>query len=113
MMIAGLVFAFGVGLSTWVTLVFFVFWGFWMIITYLGVKNREYLLPMGFAGLVSLVFALPFLSGYYHDGGSTGGGFPISIEPCAFFIVDALLGDSPTWVIYLFRLLLLPVNYFF
>lgn len=79
--IAGLGFASALGLSMYVTLVFVLFWGAWLVAIFLQKTDRSVILPMIFSGIVAILLASPFLMGLLQGGGGGGAGhFPIIFE---------------------------------
>ncbi len=115
MAVAGMAFASGIGLSTWVTLVFVLFWGLWILVSFVRPEDRPLVTPMIFAGVVAVLLAAPFLVGVLVGGGEGGMGsaFPVTLEPRAFSIFEGVLASSAIWFRNTVRLILLPVNYFF
>jgi len=113
MVVAGMAFASGIGLSVWVTLVFVLFWGVWIFASFFRSEDRALILPMIFAGGVAALLAAPFLLGVLSGSGGGGGTFPVAFEVRAFSIFEGLLADSSAGVRNAVRLLLLPINYFF
>jgi hypothetical protein len=114
MAFAGAAFASAAGLSIWVTLIFVLFWGGWMLSIYLQKKQPFLLIPMAFAGLVALLLAGPFLLGILAgDGAGSGGAFPVALTVRSFRILDTLVGDSSLFLKLLTRLIFLPLNYLF
>ena len=61
--IAGFGFASAFGLSMYVTLVFVVFWGVWLIAIFFQKADRSLILPMIFSGIVALLLVSPFFNG--------------------------------------------------
>jgi hypothetical protein len=111
---SGVAFASALGLSVWVTLVFVLFWGIWMLFLYFQKEQRTLLLPMIIAGVVALFLAGPFLLGLLSGSGSGGKGtFPISFTVRAFSFADVYLENSSLLWKYFIRLIFLPINYFF
>jgi hypothetical protein len=110
---SGVAFASALGLSVWVTFVFVLFWGIWMLFLYIQKEQRTLLFPMFIAGVTALLFASPFLSGLL-SGGSGGevGAFPVAFTVRSFSYVDVLLKNSPLLWKILARLIFLPLNYF-
>lgn len=115
MAVAGTAFASAFGLSIWVTLVFILFWGFWLIRSLVSKTNKLIALPMVFAGFISILLLAGFLAGILSGLGSvssTGGMFPVAIEVRNFIFVDLIAGELPYNVQTILRLIFLPVNYF-
>ncbi len=110
---SGVAFASALGLSVWVTLLFVIFWGLWILFLYFQKEQRALLLPMIFSGVVALLLAGPFLLGLLSGGGSGGGGAsPIAFDVRAFRLADPFLIASSVLSKSLIRLALLPLNYF-
>lgn len=109
---SGTAFASAFGLSVWVTLVFVLFWGGWMISLFIQREQRELLLPMTVAGAVGLLLAGPFLLGVV-SGGNVGevGAFPLALTVRSFPFADAVLENSHILWKSLIRLFFLPLNY--
>ncbi|MDO8753805.1 MAG: hypothetical protein Q7J80_07915 [Anaerolineales bacterium] len=111
---SGMAFASALGLSVWVTLVFVLFWGIWMLFLYIQKEQRALLLPMFIAGVAALLLAGPFLLGLLSGGGGgEAGAFPISLTVRSFRFADAFLENSSLLWKSLIRLIFLPLNYFF
>ncbi len=111
---SGVAFASVLGLSVWVTLIFVVFWGVWMLFLYFQKEQRALLLPMTFAGVVALLLAGPFLLGLLSGGnGGDAGAFPIALTVRSFRFADVFLENSSLWWKFFLRLIFLPLNYFF
>lgn len=109
---SGVAFASALGLSIWVTLVFVLFWALWMTALYFQKENRALIFPMAFAGLVALILASPFMLGLFSEGAGGASAFPIAPTIRAFRLSDVVF-ESPSFWTYFFRLIFLPVNYFF
>ena len=113
MSLAGLAFASAVGLSIYITAVFVVFWGIWMLMLFLQ-KERRLSLAMSLSGLVALIAAGPFLIGLISGGSSTSNpGLPLTFEVRRFGPILPYIQDYPTFIINLVNLLFLPINYLF
>lgn len=108
---SGIAFASAIGLSVWVTLIFVLFWGVWMIFIYSQREQRNMLFPMALAGLVALLFAGKFLAGLM-SGGAVGesAALPVAFTIRSFSFTDIVLENS-SWN-YPARFFLLPLNYF-
>ncbi|MBN8656169.1 MAG: hypothetical protein J0M11_10560 [Anaerolineae bacterium] len=111
--IAGLAFASAAGLSIYVTLVFVVFWGVWLIILILQRTERALVLPMILSGVLALVLGAPFFSGLLQGGGDAGGTLPIMFEVRAFLQLESFVADWSPLARSLIMLLVLPINYLF
>lgn len=110
-LVAGLAFASAVGLSVYVTLVFVLFWGIWMIVLFFQ-KERSLSFIMGLAGIIALIAASPFLAGLV--GGNNSGlssGIPIAFSVRMFLPVYIFISTYPTLLLNLIYLLVLPINY--
>lgn len=115
MAVAGSAFASAFGLSIWVTFVFVVFWGLWLIRNLFDKTDCPLAFPMMFAGGVALLLSAGFLAGIFSGLGSAPGaegGLPIVFDVRAFIFVDILAGESSHLTQTLLRLLFLPLNYF-
>jgi len=110
MSIAGLAFASAFGLSVYVTLVFVVFWGVWMIVLFLQ-KERQLAMVMTLAGIIAAVAISPFIAGLLSGGSGTSGGFPIALGVRSFYPVIPFLPSMPPILLNLIFLVLLPFNY--
>jgi len=109
--VTGLAFASAIGLSVYVTLVFALFWGVWMIALLLHKEQRLSLL-MASAGIIAMIVASPFLAGLIGGNASTSGtGIPITFGVRPFIPALLLFGNSSPILIDLGFLLLLPLNY--
>jgi hypothetical protein len=111
---SGVAFASAFGLSVWVTFVFVLFWGIWMLFIYTKKDQRALFFLMLLSGIVALTLAGPFLLGLLsgNDGGDTGL-FPIALTVRSFLYADAYFENSSLLWKYMVRLSLLPLNYFF
>jgi hypothetical protein len=109
--IAGLAFASAVGLSVYVTLVFVLFWGIWMIVLFFQ-KERLLSLIMGLAGIIALIAASPFLAGLV-GGNNSGlsGEIPMAFSVRMFLPVYIFISTYPPVLLNLIYLLALPINY--
>lgn len=111
--IAGLAFASAAGLSIYVTLVFVVFWGVWLIVFIFQKTERALLLPMIFSGVLALVLAAPFFFGLIQGGGDAEGTLPIMFEIRTFLQLESFVADWSPLARSLIMLLVLPINYLF
>ncbi len=110
---SGVAFASALGLSVWVTFVFVLFWAAWMSSLYFQKENRTLLPSMTFAGVVAILLAGPFLFGLWSGGGGgETGAFPVALTVRSFRMADVFFEEPSLWM-YLIRLILLPINYFF
>lgn len=110
--VAGFGFASALGLSIYVTIVFVVFWGIWLVAIFFQKTDRSLILPMIFSGLLALILASPFLSGLLQGGGEAGQ-FPIMFEIRTFLQLESFVKDFPVVVQSLIMLAMLPINYLF
>ena len=113
--IIGLTFASSLGLSVWVTLVFAVFWGVWMLEILMVERQPRLVGLMALAGLVSLLAALPFIFGMFQTDPSQASPlakFPVAISVRPFFPVKSLIENSPAYLVQLIYLAVLPISYF-
>ncbi len=109
---SGVAFASAFGLSVWVTFVFVLFWGIWMLFLYLQKEQRALLIPMFIAGVVALLLAGTFLLGLLSGGsGGEAGASPIALTVRSFYPLDAFLENSSLLWKFLIRLVFLPLNY--
>lgn len=115
MAVAGMAFASAFGLSIWVTFVFVLFWGIFLLRNLWNKADRAFILPMVFAGFFALLLSVVFLAGIFSGLGSAtgeGGGFPITFDVRSFIFVDIVTEESPYILQVILRLLFLPANYF-
>ena len=111
MTLAGFAFASAVGLSIYVTFVFMLFWGIWIIIHYLQ-KQRGLSLAMAFSGIVALIAISPFLAGLVGGNvSSSNSGFPVALAVRIFGPIAPYLQNYPSIVSNIIYLLFLPINY--
>ncbi|MFZ1043720.1 MAG: hypothetical protein WAN58_20660 [Anaerolineales bacterium] len=110
--IAGLAFASAIGLSVYVTLVFILFWGIWMIVLFYQKEGRISLL-MAFTGIIALIAASPFLTELLigGNGSASSGGVPLTFSVRIFIPVSLFLSNYPPALLNLILLLVLPINY--
>ena len=109
---AGIAFASALGLSVWVTLVFVLFWGAWLLFLYFQKEQRGLILPMLMTGAVAVLLAGSFLSGLVSSENNISGAFPVSFYVRSFRLADVFLEDSSFLWRSFIRLALLPFNYF-
>jgi hypothetical protein len=110
--VAGLAFASAAGMSIWVTAVFVLFWGMWMV--YLLVKKREIgtVLIMVGAGVIAVAVLSPFLLDLLGGGSSMQGGrLPVIFEVRLFRPVWGFVLNSSVLVRNLVFLVFLPIKY--
>lgn len=108
---SGVAFASAIGLSVWVTLIFVIFWGVWMLFIYSQKEQRDLLFPMALAGLVALLLSGKFLAGLLSGGaGGESAAFPIAFTIRSFRFTDIIFEYS-SWK-FPARLIFLPLNYF-
>ncbi|MBI5944381.1 MAG: hypothetical protein HY864_08440 [Chloroflexi bacterium] len=109
---SGMAFASALGLSVWVTLLFVIFWGLWILFVFLQKEHRSLTLPMIFAGVIAFLLAGTFLLGLLSGSGG-GGTTPVVFDVRSFRLADPFLANSSFLWKSLVRLALLPINYFF
>lgn len=110
MVIAGLAFASAFGLSVYVTIVFAVFWGIWLVVLFFQ-KKRSLSLAMMLAGIIALAAVSPFLLGVLSGGASSDRKLPIAFAVRAFWpVIYGGLRIPPALSNEIF-FLLLPLNY--
>ena len=110
MFVAGLAFASAFGLSVYVTLVFVIFWGIWMIV--LIIQNEHQLgLLMAFAGIVAAIAASPFIVGLIGGGSGSTGNIPIAFDVRSFYPIIPFLPKLPPVLLNLIFFAVLPLNY--
>ena len=109
--VAGLAFASAIGLSVYVTLVFILFWGLWMITLFFQ-KERRLSLLMVLVGTVAIIVASPFLVGLANGNNSgSPNGMPITFAVRTFIPALLLSSALPPALLNFIFLLLLPLNY--
>jgi hypothetical protein len=109
--IAGLAFASAVGLSIYVTIVFVLFWGIWMLVLFFQ-KERRLSLLMALTGIIALIAASPFLAGLIGGDHSTApNGFPVAFAVRIFIPAYIFITTYPPALINLISLIVLPINY--
>jgi len=111
MIIAGLAFASAFGLSVFVTIVFAIFWGIWLIICLIQ-KNWGTVLVMLIPAVVGLIAISPFLLDLIGNSNSGSASIPLTIAVRAFWPVGIFIQGYPTLVRNVIYLLALPINYF-
>jgi hypothetical protein len=113
MAIAGLAFASAAGLSIYITGVFVVFWGIWLVVIFLQ-KERSLGLAMAFAGIISLIAISPFLKGLFIGGtGATNNELPIAFAVRIFRPIVPYVFTYPSSILNIIFFLILPINYLF
>jgi hypothetical protein len=114
LIIAGTGFASALGLSVWVTLVFVVFWGIWMITLIIQNSKSGLITPMVFAGIIGILLASPFLVGILqNDSGAGTGHSPIIFEIRTLFMLESFVEKWSPLARSLIMLAVLPINYLF
>ena len=111
--LAGLAFASAFGLSSWVTLIFVLFWLYWIISRLLRGEKTTKIWVLFWPGVIAGFSILPFLLDLV--SGNNGGAGSIQalsfdirwFRPALYFIIN-----TPTWAASTVNLLLLPLNYF-
>jgi hypothetical protein len=114
--VIGLAFASGFGLSVWVTLVFALFWGIWMITLCMDAKERRVVWAMLMAGIVAIIVISPYLMGLLIAGSGTGlssNGLPFALHIRPFRLGYAFEGLLSPVAYNLIQFVLLPINYIF
>lgn len=116
MTIGGIAFASAFGLSVWVTLVLVLFWVFCLIQDVFYNRDREYIVPMLYAGILALILSAGFLAGILSGIGTVSSGvngvLPIKFDVRAFTFLDIATEGFSNFLRSILRLLLLPLNYF-
>lgn len=110
MFVAGLAFASAFGLSIYVTLVFAIFWGVWMIVLLLQ-NERQLGLVMALAGVVAAIAISPFIVGLIDGGSGSTGGLPIAFDVRSFYPIIPFLPKLHPILVSLIFLAILPLNY--
>jgi hypothetical protein len=113
MSIAGLGFASALGLSIWVTLVFIIFWGIWLLVLFLQKTEQRSILPMIFAGIVAILLASPFMLGLFQGSRGGIGQFPIVFEIRTLKLLESFVKEWSPIARSVFMLAILPINYLF
>ena len=110
MFVAGLAFASAFGLSVYVTLVFVIFWGIWMIVLFI---QREYQLSvlMAFAGIVAVIAVSPFIAGLIEGGSGSASNIPVAFDVRSFYPIIPFLPKLHPILLSLIFLAILPLNY--
>jgi len=111
--VSGLAFASALGLSIYVTLVFAVFWGIWLVALFFRRVDHSLILPMIFSGIFALVLVAPFLLGLLRGGGDSSGALPIMFEIRTFLQLESFVADWSPLTRSLIMLVVLPINYLF
>jgi hypothetical protein len=112
--VAGVAFASALGLSIYVTIVFTIFWGVWILAIFIQKTERSLILPMISSGLIALLLIAPFLMGLLSGGGNGAEGhFPIAFEIRTFLQLESFVSAWPFFARSLIMLLVLPINYLF
>jgi hypothetical protein len=115
LIVAGLAFASAFGLSVFVTMVFAIFWGIWLIIGLIQKDWRTAFLML-LSGLVGLITISPFLVdlllGNSSNNSSDSTFVPFSLAVRSFWPVGIFIQDLPRLIRNLIYLTSLPLNYF-
>jgi hypothetical protein len=111
--ISGIAFASAFGLSSWVTIIFVIFWAFWFITRLLNGESFKSAWVMLIPGVVAVFTILPFIMDLLGGSGARG----IAVSPLGFDIrwfrpALILTLNLPHWQGALVNLLFLPLNYF-
>jgi hypothetical protein len=110
--VAGLAFASAVGLSTWVTLVFAIFWGIWVIALLIQKTGRSLILSMVCSGIIAVLIASPFLMGALQGG--DGGAEqlpPVVLGIRTVSLLEPIMKEWPSLLRSLAALIVLPIGY--
>jgi hypothetical protein len=111
--IAGLAFASAFGLSSWVTLIFVIFWLIWMVTRLLNGDSIRKIWTLVLPGLVAAAVIFPFVLDLYGGGSGSVGGSPLTFDVRWFWPMTLFVINLPNWERMLVHLLFLPLNYFF
>jgi len=109
--ISGMAFSSALGLSTWVTFVFVIFWCVWMVAVFLDKKRRSLTVLMLMVGVVALLVSVFYIGDVMQGGSSLKSPIAFAVRP--FGPVTHFLSSLPIWVQNIFNLMLLPINYIF
>jgi hypothetical protein len=108
MIIIGLAFASALGLSIWITLVFCIFWGIWLIYQFFIEKNHRLAILMVIPGVVGFVCAYPFISDLLQGLAATDN-FPLMVTARRFNLILLSTATLPLpWQEFI-HIILLPV----
>jgi hypothetical protein len=111
--IAGIALASAFGLSSWVTMIFVIFWAAWFVMRILNGEPLKSVWVMILTGIIAAIAILPFLLDLFGGGnGGTSGGFPLGFDVRTFRPMLIFTTFLPDWQRALINLLLLPLNYF-
>jgi len=111
-LIAGLAFASAIGLSIYVTFVFILFWGIWMLVRFCQ-KERRLGWLMALVGIIAFATASPFLFGLISGNNPTSTtGIPLTFSVRTFTPILFFFSDPPHLLLNLLSLFTLPINYF-
>lgn len=113
-LIAGLALASAFGLSVWLTFIFVIFWGIWLLLRLLRRESLTILLPMVLTSIFAAVAISPFLIDLF-DGpqaSTSTAQFPLALNVRSFYPLEFITLSSPPFERMLINLLALPINYF-
>ncbi len=111
--IAGMAFASSFGLSIWVTFLFGVFWGIWIVVLFIQKAERSLIVCMVFSGGVALILAGSFILGLLQTEGDGGAGqSTVIFDVRTLYLLEGFVVDWPPMARSLLMLALLPLNYF-
>lgn len=110
--IAGLAFASSFGLSVFVTIVFVICWGIW-ILFHAFKKDFRLASLMSLSGFIGLLVICPFIADLLGGSGGEASTFPLTLAVRVFRPIAPLMIGFPLWLKNIIYFLALPVNYFF
>ena len=110
--VAGFAFASAVGLSTWVTLVFAIFWGIWILALLFQKTGRFLILSMICSGIIAVLVAGPFLIGTIQSGGGGAEELPpVVLGIRTVPLLEPIMREWPSNLRSLAALIVLPIGY--
>ncbi|MBK9926873.1 MAG: hypothetical protein IPP66_16505 [Anaerolineales bacterium] len=110
--IAGIAFASAFGLSSWVTMIFVIFWMVWFIMRLLNGETFKSVWVMLIPSVVATIVIFPFILDLYGGGSGGSAGLPLGFDIRVFRPALILTTGLPGWQAALINLIMLPLNYF-
>ncbi len=108
--IAGLAFASALGLSSWITLIFVLFWICWIVMRLLKGSLLSSIWILFLPGMIAAICVLPFILDLLGSG--SGDSTVLTFDVRSFWPITIFILNLSNWQRMLVNLLALPLNYF-